>query len=208
MIKLGRNTDVFGGSNGAAIILLSQKSQIIFDGFCSIGIDYALRVTGGKLHFGNYSRLGSYVLVSCSTYVRIGANTDVTFGCQILDSNFHYIHYIEKGLTKRHSEQIIIGDSNWIGNHSSIMKGSKTAANTIVSLNSLLNKDYSKLYNQENILLAGSPAQKVMDNCKRIFSYKKEAEVNIFFKKNPKIHTYDVKSEYRDKINDMISFFE
>jgi len=80
--------------------------------------------------------------------------------------------------TKRESETLI-GKCNWIGNRTSITKGSKTKNLSIICTSFLINKDYTQ--NEENFIILGrSPAEVLISGLKRIFSTKIEKYIITF----------------------------
>jgi acetyltransferase-like isoleucine patch superfamily enzyme len=97
-----------------------------------------------------------------------------------MDSNFHYIKNVTSGNVEKCTKSIQIGNNNWIGSRSTIMKGTKTPDYLIVGSNSLLNKNYTKSINNYSVI-GGVPAKLISTGYERIFDYDKEKEYNLKF---------------------------
>ncbi len=185
LIKIGRNTDHFF-ANQKSLILISNGSSITFNGPATFGSGCTWRLTNnGTITFGEYVRCGSGVRFFSEDKLVIGNYSIITYNCQILNTNFHYILDTNTKTVHRNTKPISIGAFNWIGNQTTVMKGAITKDYTIVASGSLLNKDYvSKIPSNDSILLAGSPAKLVTSGLKRIFSLKNEGIIRDFFKES------------------------
>lgn len=145
-------------------IFYQNDGTLIFKGKCLIGNGSVVNVRcNGRLEFGN--NFGA----SCSSFFCL---KEMTFGnecavgcdCHFLDSNFHLIKNLATGEQIKASSPVRIGNNNWFGYQSLVMKGTVTPANCIISARSLLNKAYSV---PENSILAGSPARLVAEGYSR-----------------------------------------
>jgi len=106
------------------------------------------------------------VKIICYENIQIGKNTRIAWDCQIIDTNFHYIvdkknPNVRLDLTK----PIKIGKNNWIGNRSSLMKGSETPDYCIIASGSLVNR---KLDIPQFSMVAGTPVKLVKLNVYRV----------------------------------------
>lgn len=208
MIKLGRNNEFFNGTDKSSFILMEKNSKIIFEGPCAIGNNYKIRVTqNAELIFGAYTFFGSSIKFICSNKIKIVAYTRCAYESQFVDSNFHFVLNMKTGNVTRRESEILIGKCNWIGNRTSITKGSKTKDFSIICAGSLMNKDYTQ--NEENfIMLGGSPAKVLTSGLKRIFSTEIEKDIIYFFNNNPKANNYNLTSELSDDFKDIHYWFE
>ena len=194
MIKLGRNNDFFKGIDNSSFINLAPNSLIIFKGPCSISNNYIIRVaSNAKLILGEYTFFGASTKFICTEYITIGKYTRTAFESQFIDSNFHYILNEEKRVIERREGKIIVGDFVWIGNRTSINKGTILPNYTIVCANSLTNKDYTPIV-EEKTMIGGSPAKPICKKLKRIYSTKIEKEISDYFKENPTKSQYSVEA--------------
>lgn len=205
MIKLGRHRDDYCLRHRRSILYLDKKATIIFQGKCSVGNDFLLRVTGsGVLSIGNYAWIGSNVNIYCFNSICIGDYTSLTFNCTLMDSNCHYTYDIISKEVNPILGSINLGKNNWIGNYSTIMKGCITDDYTNVASHSLLNKNYKSIYGP-NILLAGSPASIKKKNIRRIFSGETESSLNEAFKESEKII---LPQDFFDNLLDLEQYFK
>lgn len=113
-------------------------------GHLKIGSEFTIN-TASALVAGNKVTIGSKVLLS----------SDIT----IIDSDFHQI-YDSSGVHINASSPIEIGDHVWMGYRSMVLKGSKIPSGSVVGAGSIV----TKKFDQENIILAGSPAMIKKEN--------------------------------------------
>lgn len=123
--------------------------------------------------------IGTECKVICFNNIQIGNNVEITWECQIMDTNYHYF---DDEYTLPLTKPIVLNDNLWIGNRTTIMRGTVLPSNATIASNSLLNKDYTEY--GENILLGGMPAKLLKKNIKRIFDEKIEAELDKKYKYN------------------------
>ena len=103
-----------------------------------------------------------------------------------IDTNYHYSIELSNGAVRKKSAPIEIGRYNWIGNTSTIMKGTRTPEGTIIASKGFLNKNYVKLgEGGTNIVLAGSPANIVQKGYARILCLEMEKNINEWFATHP-----------------------
>jgi acetyltransferase-like isoleucine patch superfamily enzyme len=185
MVKLGRHRDDYENAQKAKIHL-SKDATIIFKGLCSIANGYVLRITdNGVIEFGNKVWLGENVAIDCTNSIIIEEGAGITHGCFLSDSNHHFIIDAENNIRKLNGV-IRIGKYNWIGNNTTILKGTVTSDYTITSQRSILLKNYVSLYEtSEPLTLAGSPAKVTSRGARRVFRGDYEQDIISFFKSNP-----------------------
>lgn len=185
MVTLGKCVDMFY-PKGRSLIIIGESGKLIFEGICFFNTRFTIRIdNNASLILGDNVRIGSNVRICSQLEIQIGANTGITYNCEIMDTNFHYIRDRKNNRVKKCAAPIVIGISNWIGNNSQIMKGTKTNDFTTVAARSLLNRDYIKLYpDEEYIILAGMPAKLKSSGFQRIFSKEDELKINKYFLEN------------------------
>ena len=116
------------------------------------------------------------------------------FDCVCCDTNFHYI--LQKdGLVKDCVGIIEVGNRNWIGNSTTLMRGTQLPDNTIVASRSFVNKSFLG-YHDDGILIAGSPGKVVRLGDQRVFSAQKEMEIRAFFKKSKMTEMWLAESDF------------
>jgi Acetyltransferase (isoleucine patch superfamily) len=109
----------------------------------------------------------------CFDSITIGDRVAITWDCQIMDTSFHYIEDVEFHSINPLTKKIVIGSYVWVGNRTTISKGSIIPDQSIVASNSLVNKDFSR--EGQFCMFAGMPAKVVKRNVKRIWNEQEES---------------------------------
>lgn len=149
--------------------VLSIDGEICMNGdVVEIGHGSTLIVTkSGRFSLGKTVRIGAFSKIYCTQDITMGNNIDLSWECQVYDTNFHTVQNIETKELEEPSGAISIGNNVWIGNRCTINKGTILPNDTIVASNSLLNKDYSSI--PPYSMLAGMPAKIVKCGVKKTF---------------------------------------
>lgn len=90
--------------------------------------------------------------------MEIGTGTLISWGCQFLDNNIH--HVIIDGTKESKNSGIKIGDRCWIGSNCTILPDVVIPNGCVVATGSIV----TKAFDQENCLIAGSPARVIKTN--------------------------------------------
>ena len=150
--------------------------------FCSkahfIMSSYVMVADNATLTFGRSGcYFGSNLKVFCFREITIGDFAHIAWDCQITDSSFHYLENVETGEeTGPLTKPVVIGARVWVGNRSTISRGTVLPDDTIVASNSLVNRDYSDI--GPFCLLAGSPATVKVRQIRRIWSLNRQRELD------------------------------
>jgi len=204
MIHLGINTDKFSASKGSALINITGK--LIFKGPVIFLVDYTLNILG-ECTIGKYSAVGNGVKIFCCNKVSIGKSCRFAVESQVFDTNFHYMRNIETGQVDRCYGVVIIGDFCWIGNRTTVAKGAQLPNFSIVSSNSLVNKNFISS-NVEYPILAGLPAQIISSSTRvRIFDPFEEEKIDRFFQNNPGALYYTSEQDEKEEEEGLERFF-
>lgn len=165
MIKIGgRGSEMFTRSS----TIVDIKGVAEFTGTVELGHGILLRIEEkGKLYFGENVRIGAMSKIFCQNKIVFENEIDLSWECQVFDTNFHYIRDLKTGVIDGIVGDIYIGSKNWFGNRITVMKGTKTPNNFIVASNSLCNKDYT--YLPFGTIIGGIPAKKIGSNKERVF---------------------------------------
>ncbi|WP_018609041.1 hypothetical protein [Uliginosibacterium gangwonense] len=165
MIKIGgRGSEMFPRSQ----TIIDLKGTWIIRGQLEVGHGALLRVeNNGFFECGDNVRIGALTKVFCVNRITFGNEIDVSWECQIFDTNFHFLMDIESGKLNLRDGEISIGDLNWIGNRVSVMKGTRTPSECVVAANSLCNRDYTGL--PTGSVIGGVPAQLLKTGKRRVF---------------------------------------
>jgi|WetSurMetagenome_2_1015567.scaffolds.fasta_scaffold464098_1 acetyltransferase-like isoleucine patch superfamily enzyme len=146
--------------------LLKIRGTLIFRGSAHLGIGVCLRVEPGAVVIvGDNVRISNRCKIIAFKKITIGNNCRIAWECQIMDTAFHYIKSIETGTISVRDSQIMIGNNNWIGNRSNIMKGTITPDFCIIAAGSLCNKPYDV---PNYCFLAGVPAKLIKAGVYRV----------------------------------------
>ena len=175
-------------------IVLHKNGQIIFKGSAVVGCGCCLNVNIGKLLLGDGVRIGNQNNIGCFNLIQIGNNTRFGHQNQLYDTNFHHIVDLSGKKIKRSNAPIVIGDNCWISNRCTIMPGICMPNGTIVSSNSLINKNVATAEHQ---IIGGIPAKLLKENMIRVWNPQKECELHFFFRDNPTDLMLDSVDEYR-----------
>lgn len=131
----------------------------------------------------------------------IGKYARIAFDSQFMDSDFHYMLNIEDGTVKNCTSFIEIGAYNWIGNRTTVKKGTVTPDYTIVAApNAMLSKDYTKICSPFPIL-AGCPAKQIASGYRRVFNIQTERDLTESFKNDTGFIICDLSDNIDDFCN-------
>lgn len=186
MIKIGKND--YYPDTSVQHSILTIRGKIIFHGSVNfLHGTYLLISDNATLEIGSRGTFfGTGTKIICFERITICDNVQITWECQLMDTSFHYIELLhENNSINPLTKPILIGNNVWIGNRTTISKGAVIPDFTIVTSNSLVNKDFSQagLYG----MLAGSPATLKRSGSKRVFDEMKEKELDS---KNNYIRTH------------------
>ncbi|WP_018610990.1 acyltransferase [Segetibacter koreensis] len=135
------------------------KGSITFEGSAVIGHGSKICVgKNGKLLIGSRFNITAESTIICFHNISIGDECLLSWDILIMDTDFHTISKDDIRLNP--DKPILIGNKVWVGARSCILKGSVIPNGCVIAIDSLINK----FYNEENCVMAGSPAKKVIDN--------------------------------------------
>lgn len=114
----------------------------------------------GKLIIGNNVGMSSTAIV-CHHQIEIGDNVNIGGNVVIYDTDFHSLNATDRlnrttDIANTNTKTVKIGNSAFIGAHTTILKGVKIGNNSIVGACSLVTKDIP-----DNEIWAGNPIQKI-----------------------------------------------
>lgn len=166
-IKLG--VRIIGVYPSTLRSVLENYGTIIFKGKASIGGGFGISVNkNGVLVLGEDFLASSSMKLVCISRVSFGKHARIGWESIIVDSDFHdLIDEKTDNLSVRTSE-VILGDSNWLGMRTMILKGTRTPNYCIIGASSLVRSDFTQY--GEKILLAGNPAKFIRDKIYREIS--------------------------------------
>lgn len=177
MIIIGKNSSYV--TTTAQRTIWTINGTLTFHGPIKFAFgSYLLVADDAQLSFGTKGTYcGSNFKVMCFNKITIGNNVRMAWDVQIYDSTFHYIRNLNKDNKIAPLTKPIFLESNiWIGNRSTITKGAVIPNETIVSSNSLVNKDFSTL--PPYCLLAGAPAVLKASGLQRIWDEEEQKRLD------------------------------
>lgn len=146
----------------------------------------------GYLELNPFVFLAENNLVYVYNKIIIGEHTYIAYHSQLFDTDFHYTVNTETGEIRNRISSIILGKYNWVGNKTTIKKGTVTPDNTIVAApNSMLNKDYRQRI-PECSIIGGSPAKLLVSGHRRVFNIDTELMLNRHFATTDRPYCFDM----------------
>ena len=195
MFKFGFDT---AGYFTAAISTLSIHDNATFHIAKGIRIGQGVQICvfpKASLILKDRAALNDNVKVICSKRIEIGVNTSVTWECQIMDYNSHYVLDMSTRRIASISKPVILGDYCWICNRTIVMPGTVVPNRIIVASGSLLNRDYIKMGINEKSLIGGSPAKLIKEGVYRLYKKENYKRIQQYFNENPEATFYTLLSD-------------
>lgn len=195
LLRLGKITEMIMTEAGAAQLtikgtLVVKGEDIVTGPSCQLIIEEK-----GYLEIGEHSFFGRKTKVIVTDRVILGKFFRMPFESQLMDTNFHYVIDIAtRKVNKLFGSSIEIGDYVWIGNRSSIMKGTALPSKCMVTSNSLLNKDFRNL--GEYAIIGGIPAKFIKYGKSRIYNAATERFLHEYFVHNLSATSIILPDEY------------
>lgn len=129
-------------------------------GRCQIGSSVNIAVVGksgspARLQIGDGSLVGDRCIINSAIEVTVGTGSRISWDCQILDTDFHKINYMDVP-TREVALPVRIGDDVLVGTSSIILKGVSIGDGAIVAAGSVVTRDVNPGW-----LVAGNPARPV-----------------------------------------------
>lgn len=162
---------------------LNNSGTIVFKGSAKIRTGNRIVVGyGGVLEFGDKVIMGDMINIGCFKSIKIGDNVRIAHRSQIFDCNYHYVANFNKKIVPPITRPVEIGSHCWICNTSSISAGTKLPPYTIVSTNSLVNKNFSEI--PEKSIIGGVPAKLIASGFQLVNNLNKEMEISRYYSTN------------------------
>ncbi len=141
--------------------------EIVFHGYGQIDTGVKIYVgRGAKLDLGRGFKICDMVNIGCHKLIEVGEMSWIVHRCQVMDTNYHFVADINKGVIPTTKRPIRIGRNCWICNSSTLMGGTVLPDFTIVGSNSLVSKDMSEL--PPYSLIAGNPARLIKTGLRKV----------------------------------------
>lgn len=137
--------------------IFKNSGKIIFCGKAKIGFGSVIS-NSGYLSIGNNFSISCKGSIICRKKIVIGEGCLMAWDTLIMDTDHHPIFEENKRINE--DEEIIIGEKNWIGAKSTLLKGVKLGDNNVIALGSILTKEFVV----NNKIIGGIPARILKDN--------------------------------------------
>lgn len=171
-------------SNMGAQSELNIAGTLIFHGKARIRTGCRIVVdSDAVLEIGKGLIMGDFINIGCAKSIRIGDYARMAHRSQIFDTNYHYVANLNKGIVPPLSRPVVIGDHCWICNTAAISAGAVVPSNTIVSSNSLVNKDFSDI--PPYSIIGGCPAKLIGSGFRLVNKLSKERDITDFYNTHP-----------------------
>jgi acetyltransferase-like isoleucine patch superfamily enzyme len=132
-VKIGFNRDC---NNGAPSIISINGKLILRGDKHSFGAGCLISVSKNAiLDIGNNFGCTGDTGIHISKYMKIGDNNLWSYGCHIMDSDFHRI-YNAKGELINPNNSVIFGDNVWMGCNCLILKGAVIPSHNVIAAGS------------------------------------------------------------------------
>ncbi len=126
-----------------------NSGTIIFEGRNHLGVGTRIS-NGGELIIGDAVTISADCSLICAKMIKIGKKCNISWGTQILDTDFHKIYDSNTKELLNPDKPVIIGEHCWISRGSLILKGVCLANDIIVAANSVITKSQE----QSNTVIA------------------------------------------------------
>jgi acetyltransferase-like isoleucine patch superfamily enzyme len=114
----------------------------------------------GLVRFGNHVIMGGNDKVICKKSISIGDHSMIAWDVELIDTDFHHTVNTVFKTVNCVEKPIVIGNHNWLGFGSTMLKGTVTSDHCIVAAKTVLKSDYSEA--GENIILSQETSAKVV----------------------------------------------
>lgn len=156
----GRRSGVPGARLGRGVIFRRTHGSVETGEKVVISADTRIAVVGtaekpARLSLGDHVRVGDRCIINVTDSVSIGADSEVSWDVQILDSDFHTFTYAD-GRESTRSKPITIGNHVLIGTGAIILKGVTIGDGAVIGAGSVISRDVAPF-----TMMSGNPAREI-----------------------------------------------
>lgn len=146
--------------SNAERLVWANLGTVIFNGRAKFHPGAKISVKGkGVMNLGERVSIGSCTKLVCTKSIEIGKDTQISWECQIFDTDFHFLKNTNSGKIYDRQKNVVIGNDVFIGNRSTVGKGVILPMGSVVSCCSKVSGDFSN--EGSNLLIVGNPAKVV-----------------------------------------------
>ncbi len=169
-VEIGKYSQLTKGRQAINPIISINKGKLAIGPYNSIKADIKIRF-GGICTIGTYNAINEETEIRSDESVTIGDYNMISYECMIYDTNTHCIYPPEIRRERTHgdfpsigsetekppSKAVIIGNDNWLGKRSVILKGCALGNQVIVGTNAVVSN-----LRVDKGTIVGNPAQVVV----------------------------------------------
>lgn len=135
------------------------KHNIITRTLSIIGYNYINNICNGSCIIGDNNTFNGNISIAIPTesqkYVKIGNDNLFATNVDILGCTEHLVYDLNTNELLNTEDNVVIGNSNWIGRNTTFLTKSSILDNSVVGLGSIVTKKFTK----SNVMIAGNPAR-------------------------------------------------
>lgn len=159
-------------------IIFSNEGHIHFGGRTKIHPGVRLAVQpGAELLMGECVLFGCKSRIVCARSITLGNNVRFSWECQLFDTDFHFLTNLTTGHVHHRQRPVVIGDDVFVGNRTTIGKGTILPVGSVISCCSKVSGDFTS--QGSNPLIMGNPAQIVATGYSMCSGWYPEVEAEI-----------------------------
>lgn len=171
MITLGHRFEIFTKAAGCAELFLEGEWHV--KGRVQLGYDFKIYIEKGAiLETGHMCTFANNTKIVCSNGIYLGNHVKIGDDSQLLDTNFHDLYDISSGTCIPRKGKIFLNSYIATGSRVTIMKNAKIPDYSLITSNSLCNKDF--LSYGENNIFGGIPAKFIKTGIRRHWEAEEE----------------------------------
>ena len=164
----------------------SNSDKIIISNYGNFQIGGRVKIHPGvklviyphaQLIFGKRVLLGCQTKLICCKKMILGNDIRISWNCQVFDSDFHFLINKRTGKIHERTKPVYLGNNVFIGNSSTIGKGTHLPDGCIVSCCTKIMNDFSDV--GESALIMGTPAKVVASGYEITSGWFPEKEIEI-----------------------------
>ena len=152
-IVIGRNVVI----NSLSVVMNSNNNLLVIGDDCRVTGSVIMKISdGNEMVVESKTTIGgANFICGEGTKISIGSDCMIAWGIEFRTTDSHAIISRESGERINEASDICIGNHVWIGAHCTILKGSSIGNDSVVSIRSLVNKEFQ----EDGIVIAGVPAK-------------------------------------------------
>ena len=129
---------------GKGVKIVKRAGEIHLDRYCHIWDKAEIAVLGKKrpavLSIGHGAGIGAHAQINVTTAVTIGAGTFIGWYCDVMDSDYHRVLWIDRE-PKPVSQPIIFEERVFVGAHTIVLPGVTIGHDSVIGAGSVVTKD-------------------------------------------------------------------